>query len=255
MKKLTLISIFMLLSMVFIQCSDDDNNQSEQTEVTDAPEEVETTVTDADGNIYNTITIGDQVWMLENLKTTKYNDGTQITQYSFEVNGINWGSLNNEEAFYQWADTSDLNNVVEEELTIDAYGAMYNYFAIETGKLAPEGWRIPTVADFQALETFLANDGHTGNQATVLKTTTGWLPSSGDGTNLYGFNAVPNGYVSAIGTSTFANGICSWATKNVNGGPSIGSQTRVLVQLHDEGIMLYGDNAIQIGAGIRCIKE
>lgn len=244
MKKSIQLTLLLLCSVVFLQCSNDDDQNSQP---------ASETLTDADGNVYNTITMGNQVWMLENLKTTKYNDGTAITQYTFDEHGNNWGSLNNQEKFYRWADTADLNNVVDEELSFDAYGAMYNHFAIESGKLAPEGWRIPTQADFQTLEAFIAADGNTGNEATVLKSETGWFPSSGNGTNTYGFNGLPNGYVSALGSATFANGVCTWATTNVTG-TSLGSQTRVLVQLHDESTILYNDNAIQIGAGIRCIK-
>jgi uncharacterized protein (TIGR02145 family) len=206
-------------------------------------------VTDADGNVYTTVKIGNQTWMVENLKTTKYNDGSPITLYTFEDFGSNWGSLNNKIGHYQWASTEDLNNVVDEELPFDYYGAMYNHFAIESGKLAPSGWRIPSQEDFKELELFIANDGNAGNEATVLKTETGWLPSTGGGSNLYGFNGLPNGYVSAVGSPTLGQGICTWATSN------IGVQTRVLVQLFDQKTIIYGNNAIQIGAAVRCIKE
>jgi hypothetical protein len=54
---------------------------------------------------------------------------------------------------------ADLNNEVEEALTFNTFGAMYNHFTIESGKLAPKGLRIPTKADFKALENFIANDG------------------------------------------------------------------------------------------------
>ncbi|WP_052158213.1 fibrobacter succinogenes major paralogous domain-containing protein [Lacinutrix jangbogonensis] len=249
MKKLIQLPLLLVFSLLVFQCSSDDDAPEPQTEVEIQPE----TVTDADGNVYETITMGNQIWMKENLKTTKYNDGVAITQYTFAAHGNNWGSLNNQEAFYRWADTSDLSNIVDEELTFDAYGAMYNHFAIESGKLAPAGWRIPTEADFLTLESFIANDGNSGHEATVLKTEAGWSPNSGNGTNVYGFNAVPNGYVSTPGTATLAHGICTWATTNVNG-TSLGSQTRRLVQLFDTNAILYGDNPIQLGAGIRCIK-
>jgi len=232
-----------LLSFNFITgCNDDNFSPLNESELT---------VTDSDGNIYNTITLGNQVWMLENLKTTTYNDGTPITKYTFETFGNNWVNLNEPQGLYQWADTSDLNNVVDEELPFDFYGAMYNYFAIESGKLAPIGWRIPTEADFKELESFLASQGHSGNQASVLKSETGWLPSSGNGTNLFGFNGLPNGYINAFGGPTLGQGICTWATSNVN----TSDNTRLLVQLFDQNKILYSNNAIQIGAGIRCIKE
>ncbi|MDP5231393.1 MAG: fibrobacter succinogenes major paralogous domain-containing protein [Cellulophaga sp.] len=244
MKSLSRLNIILLLFISF-GCSKGDNRTKQEAELT---------VTDVDGNIYNTIKMGNQIWMLENLKTTKYNDGSPITLYTFEEHGNNWGSLDKQEAFYQWASTEDLNNVFDEELPFDYYGAMYNHFAIESGMLAPQGWRIPTEADFRELENFLASDGHTGNEATVLKTETGWLPGFGGGTNLYGFNGLPNGYVSALGTPTFGQGVCTWATSNVIG-DNLLSQRRILVQLLDQNTIFFDDAAIQIGAGIRCIKE
>lgn len=240
MKKQTLLLSFAFFTVFFFQCTNEDVAQ----------QPVQETVTDADGNVYNTITMGNQVWMLENLKTTTFNDGTPITLYTFEEHGNNWGSLNNQISHYRWASTEDLNDVVDQELSFDYYGAMYNHFAIESGKLAPEGWRIPTKADFEALETYIANDGHAGNEATVLKTETGWLSSTGGGTNLYGFNALPNGYVSVPGTATAGQLICTWATSNYI--PT--EQRRVMISLFQPSNILYDENAIQIGAAIRCIK-
>lgn len=210
------------------------------------------TVTDIDGNTYKTVKIGNQVWMAENLKTTRLNDGTPISLHTI---GMDWGDLPNERAQYQWAETSDLNNVIPTALPFDYYGAMYNHWAIESGKLAPAGWRIPTKADFQELESYLANNGFRGMEATALKSDSGWLPSTGPGTNAIGFNGLPNGYVSAFGTPTLAEGISTWAVTDVAINIPIGSRTRVLVQLFDSGNILYNDSSIRIGAGIRCIKN
>jgi len=251
MKKLIQLALLALFTLFVFQCSDDDT-------IIPQPEAEPETIVDADGNIYETIEMGNQIWMLENLKTTKYNDGTPITQYTFDVHGINWaatGSQFNSVGFYQWPDTSDLNDVVDEELAFDAYGAMYNYFALESGKLAPEGWRIPTEADFIALENFLSNDGNAGNEATVLKSTTGWLSSVENGTDLYGFNALPNGYINGFGGPTFANGVCTWATSDIiDPGLGVSALQRKTVQLMDNGAIAYFNNPMQIGAGVRCIK-
>jgi uncharacterized protein (TIGR02145 family) len=126
---------------------------------------------------------------------------------------------------------------------------MYNHWAIESGKLAPEGYRIPSQADFEELENYLSNNGFNGNEATTLKSSIGWLPSSGNGTDEIGFNGLPNGYINAFGGPTLGQGICTWATSNTSNG------NRVLVQLFDQNQILYSDNAIQIGSGIRCIKN
>ena len=242
MKSLIRLNVILLLLISF-GCSEDDSNPNEDPALT---------VTDIDGNIYNTITIGNQTWMLENLKTLTLNDGTPITEH---LNGMDWGDLPNQTPQYQWSDTSDLNNVVDEELPFDFYGAMYNHWAIESGKLAPEGWRIPSQADFEELEDYLLENGFENQEAFALKSSTGWLPSSGNGINAIGFNGLPNGYINALGGPTLGQGICTWATTNVNTNLPIGSRTRVLVQLFDTEDIFYGDNSIRIGSGIRCIKE
>ncbi|BAO77234.1 fibrobacter succinogenes major paralogous domain-containing protein [Winogradskyella sp. PG-2] len=242
MKQLLQFTLISLAAVLFINCSDDtDDNSQQQLR----------TVTDIDGNVYNTIVIGNQTWMLENLKVTTFKDGTPITQFTFAEHGNNWGSLNNQDAFYQYANTDDLNNAVDFDMPFEYYGAMYNHFAIESGKLAPEGWRIPSAQDFMELENYFATNGFSGNEATALKSTTGWFASSGNGTDAIGFNGLPNGYVSTPGTPTFAEGICTWATSDFNAT----NATRTAVQLFDQETILYSNNAIQIGAGVRCIKN
>ena len=243
MKFVSKVKIIVLISLVCYSCSKDGNDTIEKPVLT---------VTDIDGNVYNIIVIGNQTWMLENLKTTTFKDGTPIKEYSL---GMDWGDLVNETAQYQWADTSDLNNVVDEALPFDFYGAMYNHWAIESGKLAPEGWRIPSKKDFEELENYLAENGFANQIASALKASSGWLPSSGNGTNASGFNGLPNGYVNTFGGPTLGQGICSWATTTVNTELPIGSRTRLLVQLFDNDDIIYADNSIRIGSGIRCIKE
>lgn len=239
MKKITRLFTILLSIVLLNQCSSNDETSNNST------------VKDIEGNIYNTIKIGNQTWMLENLKTTKFNDGTPITEYTFDTHGNNWLNLNTPEQLFLWPNTDDLNDVVEPELPFDYYGAMYNHLTIESGKLAPQGWRIPSKQDFIELENYLSNNGFAGVEAKTLKSTSGWLPSSGNGTNNIGFNGLPNGYVSAFGTSTLSEGVCTWATTNTN----TTNSTRTLVQLFNTNEVLYSENAFQIGAAIRCIKE
>jgi uncharacterized protein (TIGR02145 family) len=209
------------------------------------------TVKDADGNTYNTVKIGNQIWMQENLKTTKYNDGTPITKYSSALHGNNWLNLNTPTAFYRWADNSDLNNIHTNDLPFDYYGAMYNHIAIQSGKLAPAGWRIPSEQDFRILKNHLNANGFANKEAMALKSNVGWLTLSGNGTDAVGFKGLPNGYVHGFGSATFAEGICTWATTDIN----TATKTRKLVQLYKNDTILLSANAYQIGAGIRCIKE
>lgn len=98
---------------------------------------------DADGNVYGYVRIGTQLWMTENLKTTKYSDGTAIPNLS-----INDDWINDETGAYCWYN----NDITNKPL----YGGLYNNYAVvnEHG-LAPEGWRIPTEEDVAILLEYI----------------------------------------------------------------------------------------------------
>ena len=204
------------------------------------------TVTDVDGNIYRTVTLGGQMWMAENLAVTRMNDGSEIAEYAF---GQNWngGGLPR----FQWADTTDLMGLHDDELPNNFYGAMYNDFALAHSALAPEGWRLPSEEDFLALGEFLASLGHAEDEAAALKTTSGWFEGSGNGTDLYGFSGLPAGYVASTGSATGAGVISTWATSWVDAK----AQVRRTANLHDSARLEYADNSILLGAAVRCIRN
>ena len=100
------------------------------------------TVTDIDGNVYQTVQIGNQIWMAENLKVTHYNNGDEIpTGYTDD----------------DWANLSTGGYAVydDNESHADTYGYLYNWYAVETGNLAPEGWHVPTDDEIKELEMYL----------------------------------------------------------------------------------------------------
>ncbi|MDP7436943.1 MAG: fibrobacter succinogenes major paralogous domain-containing protein, partial [Candidatus Marinimicrobia bacterium] len=99
-------------------------------------------VTDIDGNVYQTVEIGNQLWMKENLKVTHYNNGDVIpTGYSdSEWQGLSTGAY----AVYN----DDPSNA-------ETYGNLYNWYAVNTGNLAPEGWHVPTDDEIKTLEIHL----------------------------------------------------------------------------------------------------
>ena len=105
------------------------------------------TVEDIDGNVYNTVRIGDQVWTVENLRVTRFNDGTPIPHITDDNQ---WGNLST--PAYCFYDNSSANG--------DKYGALYNWHAVNTGKLAPYGWRVPTYDDWKILRNYLTNNGY-----------------------------------------------------------------------------------------------
>ena len=98
---------------------------------------------DGDGNNYPVVQIGDQVWMGENLRTTKFNDGTDIPNITKDSE---WGALTT--PGYCWANNDAANK--------SPYGGLYNWFAVNTGKLAPKGWHVPSDEE---LDVFVRNLG------------------------------------------------------------------------------------------------
>jgi uncharacterized protein (TIGR02145 family) len=137
-------------------------------------------IADIDGNVYNTITIGAQVWMKENLKATKLNDGTNIP---LETNNAIWISLTNPAYCLYNNDATSYKNI---------YGALYNWFTVETGKLCPTGWHVPSDAEWFNLIDFLGGESVAGGKLKGPGNTYWNSPNTG-ATDEYGFTGLPSG--------------------------------------------------------------
>jgi uncharacterized protein (TIGR02145 family) len=135
------------------------------------------TITDIDGNTYSTVTIGTQCWMRENLKTSKYNDGTSIPT---GLSDAAWE--NTTSGAYAINDNNAANNTI--------YGKLYNWYAVNTGKLCPTGWHIPSDVEWTVLTDFLGGESVAGGK---MKTTTGWQAPNTGATNSSGFSGLPGG--------------------------------------------------------------
>lgn len=209
-----------------------------------------TSLADADGNEYHTIMIGTQVWMLENLKTTKFNNGSDITN---ETDGTTWKGLTT--PAYCWYNNSDVNK--------DLFGGLYNWFAVNSASnLCPTGWRVPTDNDFKSLEEYLGMSAPTADiygfrgtdEGSQIKSTNGWS-SSGNGTNTSGFTALPGGfrYYDDGSFQSLSQDAYFWTnTPDVNT-PDTRAYNRHLI---------YNSNQIervvvekQAGKSVRCVKE
>lgn len=141
--------------------------------------------TDQEENNFNWTGIGNQVWMAENLKVTQYNDGTEIPYIEDTVSWINTTS-----AAYCWS----YNDITYK----DTWGALYNFYTIESGNVCPSGWHVPTYSEYEELVSFLDSEGNynEGNSGEVLQATTGWLYATATdcgGSDIYGFKALPAG--------------------------------------------------------------
>lgn len=141
-------------------------------------------IKDGDGNVYSTITIGTQIWLTENLKTTKLTDGTVIPH--IEDNTF-WANTNSPD--YCW-----YNNEINNKNT---YGALYNWHAVSTGKLCPSGWHVPSVSELNDLVDFLGGESVAGGKLKTTGTIEGgdglWYQQNVDATNTTEFSAVPGG--------------------------------------------------------------
>jgi uncharacterized protein (TIGR02145 family) len=149
-------------------------------------------VKDIDGNVYRTVTIGTQVWMKENLRTSRYNDGTAIPLVAGSDAWVNMKS-----AAFCW-----FNN---EETNKEVYGALYNWHVISTGKLCPEGWHVPEDSEWVKLRAFLEKDGFGEDTGDKLKEagTSHWKSPNSEANNKSGFTALPGGYRSYNGSFNF----------------------------------------------------
>ncbi len=197
MKKITSLLLFLvLILMISVSCKNNDNDLPDPT--------AEGTVIDVVGNVYKTVKIGDQVWMAENLKTTKYKDATSI---SYLADSTAWKNSTN--GAYCINDT--INDICQ---------VLYNWHAVNTGKLAPKGWHVATDADWSTLENYLISaglnyDGTTKDNkiAKSLASDTIWAVSTVEGNigkyllinNISGFSALPCGIRGINTTGQFRN--------------------------------------------------
>jgi uncharacterized protein (TIGR02145 family) len=139
------------------------------------------TVTDPDYNEYKTIQIGTQTWMAENLKTTTFSSGNQIANITEST---------------MWPDyTLDAFNWYDSDISFKAnYGALYNWYAVNTGLLCPDGWHIPSKAEIETLITYLGGESVAGRKLKE-SSTDHWLLPNTEADNESGFTALPGGYL------------------------------------------------------------
>jgi uncharacterized protein (TIGR02145 family) len=145
------------------------------------------TMSDIDGNIYKTVTIGNQVWMAENLKTTKYRNGDQIPKISDK---LGW-SASTEGAYCFYNNDASISTT---------YGGLYNWYALSDSRnLAPSGWHIPSDAEWLTLINYLGGQNAAGEK---LKESgrTHWVNNLSTTTIESGFLALPGGSRNFDGT-------------------------------------------------------
>jgi len=196
-------------------------------------------MSDQEGNSYKTIQIGTQTWMAENLRTTLYNDQTSIPLL---VAASSWGGTNA-------GGYCNYNNEKQED-TLATYGRLYNWYAVNTGKLCPSGWHVPSEADWDILINYIADDEEIGG---MLKEAgkTHWYTPNTHATNETGFTGLPGGARFKGGSYGNQRYYGYWwtATKySETGAYSIG------LYYYDSDLSKSGNN-FQSGFSIRCVKD
>lgn len=147
------------------------------------------------GFTYRTVIIGKQEWMIENLRSTQYNDGSPISKI---IGDTAWANLKTG-AFCLYDDS---------EQNSETYGFLYNWYAVNTGKLAPVGWRVPTNSDWEILENTAGGRFVAGEK---LKSVFGWPDGeNGNGTDVFGFSAQPGGFRQSWVSPCYGKGVIGY---------------------------------------------
>lgn len=206
-------------------CKKDDNNNN-------------STITDADGNIYHAVTIGTQVWMVENLKTTKYNDSTSIQKVT---DAIAWGTLTT--PAYCWYENDSVGYK-------NPYGALYNWYAVNSGKLCPVGWHVPSDAEWDTLVVYLGGDTLAGGRLKEAGTVH-WLSPNTDADNSSGFTALPSGSHYTNG-AFYLNGKYGWLWSSTE---SSSSDAWHEYMIYNSSIIFKVASSKSLGFSVRCIKD
>lgn len=140
------------------------------------------TVSDGDNNVYRTITIGTQVWMAENLRTTKYRNGDAIAEVT---SNLEWGNLTSG-AYCTYENTTSMDNIATS-------GRLYNWFAVSDSRnIAPTGWHVATDDDWTTVATLLGGTSIAGGKMKEIGNIHWNSPNTG-ASNISGFTALPSG--------------------------------------------------------------
>jgi uncharacterized protein (TIGR02145 family) len=165
---------FLLLSICLTNC------ESNQKQIEDYTGQIGTVI-DIDNNIYPTIGIGTQIWMAENLATSRLNNGTEIPNIIQDSIWVK--TLKPAYCIYE----NDTQNYKKD------FGLLYSFYSVKSDILCPDGWRVPTYKDWNKLAQFVGGLDKAGGK---LKEMDGvlWEGTNYGFDNAYNFNALPGGY-------------------------------------------------------------
>ena len=186
------------------------------------------TVTDIDGNVYHTVKIGTQRWMVENLKTSRFRDGSAI------VENISWAQvIQSKKSAWCYYNNDPQNN--------PTYGKLYNWYAVADPRgLCPVGWHVPTDKEFELLVNYLGGLNVAGG---TMKATTLWKAPNIGADNSSGCAALPAGFRDSVGTFDYLGHFgYFWSSTDDEG--SFNAWARLLAY-----------NGSEVGRNAFCFKE
>jgi uncharacterized protein (TIGR02145 family) len=195
---------------------------------------------DGDNNNYPVVQIGTQVWMAENLKTTKFNDGSNIPNLTDNTEWANVTHMFDETGAAYCFYNNDLSNK-------NIYGALYNWYSIHTDKLCPANWYVASNAEWWSFGESLVFEAAGGK----LKETgtSHWISPNTGANNMTGFTALPGGCRNGDGSfqSLGLNGY--WLSSTSDGMVLADSY---LMYNNNEGLS-WDANSIRAGLSVRCL--
>ena len=194
---------------------------------------------DPDSNYYTTVKIGNQIWMAENLRTSKFANGISIPKV---LDNLQWGNLTS--PAYSWYD----NDSVEYD---SKFGKFYNWYAVNDSRsVSPTGWHVPSKQEWGTLVNYVGGIDVAGGM--LKENCSGiWNPPNAGANNKFGFTALPSGYRNSYGTfdDVYYNGY--WWTSTQEDAlfsyyqPALFDQVFVFMSYYDK----------DVGYTLRCVKN
>lgn len=203
------------------------------------------TLIDIEGNVYNTISIGNQIWMAENLKATKFTDNTSI---DLVADLFDWALLAGPGMCW-YNNDADTCKVV--------YGALYNWYTVDTvtngmKNLCPDGWHVPSDAEWTNLTEFLGGESIAGGKMKE-EGTAHWISPNIGATGESGFTGLPGGGRFYDGTfSSLGSKAGWWSSTEVESFPW-SARGRYLYYNYTHTYRGFGSK--NDGFSVRCVKN
>jgi uncharacterized protein (TIGR02145 family) len=200
-------------------------------------------VTDIDGNRYNTIILGNQEWMRENLKTTRFRNGEPIP---LVLNNTEWVNLGT--SGYGYYDNISSN--------INIYGILYNWYVVSDPRnVCPTGWHVPSDGEWNVLTQYLGGENIAGGRmkstGTIQESNGLWASPNTGANNESGFSGLPAGIRTFSGTYSNLGTRALWwsSTEDI----TIGSVHRYI--FNNSPILFRDRESKRAGLSIRCVKD